>query len=84
MKTQRSIEVMWEEYKAVAVPDGCSDVQLNETRYAFYAGASAIFHHMIRISEADAMGELDRLQAELRAHVDEIERLNAARRRGLN
>ncbi len=47
----RTIQTFWEEFESVAIPAGASQIQRQEMRRAFYAGATAIMSIMVDISE---------------------------------
>ena len=58
----------WEDYRAATMPKDAPDVQVAETRQAFYAGALATFQLMIAFSEysEEAAAEmLDTLNEEI-------------------
>lgn len=52
-----TIASQWQSYEAQVLPKGCSPVQLQETRRAFYAGAASILAHMATLSEEDISEE---------------------------
>jgi methyl coenzyme M reductase beta subunit len=63
----------WNTYLADVLPAGASKVQIQETRRAFYAGATALLGEMVTMLDAgleptDAdLGKMDEIAAELTA-----------------
>ena len=43
----------WESYRRNVVPADASPIQINETRQAFYAGASILFEALMRVMDSD-------------------------------
>lgn len=43
----KMIATAFDEYKARVIPQGASEIQIEETRMAFYAGATALFSGII-------------------------------------
>lgn len=48
------IEDAWQSYRKAVVPPGASEVQVNETRQAFKAGAAVLFHTVMNALDEDA------------------------------
>ncbi len=44
---KKHIEKAWEKYRLLAVPNDASETQVNETRQAFFAGASVLFNAIL-------------------------------------
>ena len=53
MKNQKLtiIADLWKDYQTKVLPRNCSDIQLIETRKAFYAGAGALLNAIYNILE---------------------------------
>lgn len=73
----RSIEQEWNDYAAKVIAKDAPEVQLRETKMAFFAGAWALFTALEEISEphiSEAEGEayLTARRAEIRAFVDRL------------
>lgn len=74
------IENAWNNYRALVVPKDAPDVQINETRQAFYAGAACLFQTIMIVLEPGAeptdadMQRMSDIQAELDAFGQEIDR----------
>jgi hypothetical protein len=56
-KNKLTIVSQWQSYEAQVLPKGCSFVQLQETRRAFYAGVASVLAFMARISNEDISEE---------------------------
>lgn len=71
------IEKEWATYRAFVMPGDASVAQVDETRKAFYAGASSLFHTILNILEDGpeaTEGDLEKMssiQKELEAFVAE-------------
>ncbi|MBN3949411.1 MAG: hypothetical protein HWQ38_24275 [Nostoc sp. NMS7] len=52
-----TISSHWQSYEAQVLPKGCSPVQLQETRRAFYAGAVSVLALMAKLSEEEITEE---------------------------
>lgn len=80
MGTKRRIGAQWTHYLERVVPAGAEEVQVEGTRLAFYAGASALFAIMMDMLEPgveETPGDLrnmDELHQELQEHVAELKR----------
>ncbi len=78
MKT-KFIESGWREYKQMVVPSTASEVQIHETRQAFYAGATILFHTIMLSLDpgeeptSDDMQRMEYLQKELDEFGQEID-----------
>jgi hypothetical protein len=48
---ERLIELAWLSYQRDVIPRNAPEVQVTESRRAFYAGAQALFHTIINILE---------------------------------
>lgn len=65
------IEEGWKKYRAMVVPANAGEVQIAETRQAFYAGAAVLFESLMRSLDpekeptANDMRIMDGLQAEI-------------------
>lgn len=72
--------VQWQAYLALVVPDDAADVQREETRRAFYAGAFAMYSLMLAAAEHDDEAVIEErlaaLEAEARAIVDDLRIVN--------
>lgn len=73
------IELGWKSYKTMVIPADAPDVQIKETRQAFYAGAAILFEGLMggldggdEPTEAD-MQRMAAIQAELDAFGQEID-----------
>jgi hypothetical protein len=66
------IERAWTSYAAMFLPASAEPVQRYETRKAFYAGASVLFHAMLRaLEDGDDATENDlALMDDLNAEID--------------
>lgn len=75
----KAIEQGWKSYRELVVPDDASDVQIRETRQAFYAGAAILFQALMVALDpgteptADDMQRMADLQAELDAFGQELD-----------
>jgi hypothetical protein len=70
---RETIAEEWFDYLHAVVPKGASPVQVEQTRWAFYAGAQVMLSLCARLAERDAPGEeLEKLQQELRAMIDQV------------
>ena len=74
MSDDRLIAKAWEGYLDMVVPNGASNVQKNETRQAFFAGASVLFHALMgALEEGDDMTQADLgLMTNLQTEIDEF------------
>jgi hypothetical protein len=62
----------WENFSRMTLPPNCSEVQREETRRAFYTGASVVFAIFRGITDGDGDGE------ELeRAYIDRVDAISA-------
>ena len=50
-KRVKLIESGWRSYRHEIISKAASDVQISETRQAFYAGAALLFHSIMKILE---------------------------------
>lgn len=70
----------WERYRQMVVPRDASEVQVKETRQAFYAGASVLFTTLVNALEpgqeaTDAdLRKMNDIQAEIDAFGQELDR----------
>lgn len=76
----KMIEAGWDSYRRMCVPPDAGEVQVRETRQAFYAGASVLFEGIMCVLEpgedpttAD-MKVFDNLQKEIHAFGQELDR----------
>jgi hypothetical protein len=73
-----TVASQWESFAALVLPADAGDVQRQETRRAFYAGAQALLGLMMHGLEAtdevtdDDVASLTRLQEELAAFVRDV------------
>ncbi|HEY5566018.1 MAG TPA: hypothetical protein VIM81_02070 [Gammaproteobacteria bacterium] len=69
---KRWIERSWQRYLRMVVPADAPDVQVNETRQAFFAGAAILFTALqFGVSEGDEVQPADeRLMADIQAEID--------------
>jgi len=71
------IEKAWEEYRRMVLPASVSEVQLTETRKAFYAGASILFSlitiHAGTEDEEKDVAFLNALSAEVDTFGEELD-----------
>ncbi len=72
-----TIKKMWEGYKAQYIHPKASEIQLKETRYAFYAGVIAMMEINkaigdSRVSEKRAINYLNQLERELETFRKEV------------
>lgn len=74
-----TIAKLWQEYKLSCYPDGCSLVQENETKQAFFSGCLTMFHVMSKISDQE---NEDRSVEELESVRQEV--LNYLQQRRVN
>lgn len=51
MTTKPLIHAMWEHYQKCAVPQKAEEIQIKQTRWAFYAGASAMLQCLFEMFE---------------------------------
>jgi hypothetical protein len=68
------IERAWALYRRRVMPVGAQDVQVRETRKAFYAGASVLFTVLVNgVSDSDepTKGDMDLMEG-LQAEIDEF------------
>lgn len=49
----RTIQAVWDKYQKDVLPQGCSQIQLQETRRAFYAGAAAVLGITLELAVID-------------------------------
>jgi len=74
----RLIEIGWIALRFTAISDDAPEVQLNEMRYAFFAGAQHLLGSMMQILEpgedatANDLGRMNLIAAELDAFGQEI------------
>ena len=71
---KRYIEIGWNSYRAKVVPGDASDVQLTETRQAFFAGAAVLFEGIMAGLDNTAEptdGDMQRM-ADIQAEIDEF------------
>lgn len=54
----RTLLAEWRDYRRAVVPAGASDVQADETRRAFYAGAHAAIYLLMSMSDDDTVADL--------------------------
>jgi hypothetical protein len=68
------IEAAWEGYRKMVVPSDASEVQVVETRQAFFSGAAVLFEVLIRsASHGDEVLESDILRMKgIQAEIDEF------------
>ncbi|MFN6560050.1 MAG: hypothetical protein RMY28_009600 [Nostoc sp. ChiSLP01] len=52
-KNKLTISSQWQSYETQVLPKGCSAIQLQETRRAFYAGVASVLAFMAQISNED-------------------------------
>ncbi len=72
--TTRFIEKGWESYRRTVVPKDASEVQLKETRQAFFAGAAILFQTIMMSmdsGEEPTDADMRRMQA-LQDELDEF------------
>lgn len=74
------IEKSWESYRKLVIPANAPDIQVKESRQAFFAGASIIFEGMIKMMDggdeptpAD-MQRMANIQAEIDAFGQSLDR----------
>jgi hypothetical protein len=48
MADKPTVEHLWNEYARLVLPEGCHQVQEQETRRAFYAGAHSVMTALVR------------------------------------
>lgn len=68
------IEAAWQSYKDARVPKTACVTQVNETRKAFYAGASVLFYRVTNFEEdtvAEAHAKMNALDSEILSFVAE-------------
>lgn len=71
---RRMIEAAWDSYRRMVLPTDASDVQIKETRQAFFAGAATLFHAVLRaVSPGDEVtpADIDFMQA-LQTEIDQF------------
>ncbi len=97
MSKKSMIGIGWDEYKRMTLPDDASEVQVNETRKAFFFGASTMFYGQLAVLDENEepterdLAIMDDVHHELDAFIDEMEvegeafeRNVRAVRRGMN
>ena len=47
LNTDKPLAAMWDSYRKLVIPANASAVQITETRQAFYAGATALYHFLM-------------------------------------
>lgn len=68
--TNQTVQDMWCKYCGSVYPQSITAVQYQETRQAFYAGAWALFHEFIRITESNlSEAEMEKKFAKLLAEM---------------
>lgn len=73
----KRIEAEWQSYKTVVIPHDAPEVQICESKKAFYAGANSLFHLIINLvdpktsepTEKD-LESMDELNKELNDFLD--------------
>ena len=77
---RKYIEIGWQSYRKLVVPDDAGEVQVNESRQAFYAGAAVLFEGIIggldggsEATDADIQ-RMDDIQAEITAFGQQLDR----------
>jgi len=72
--TMRHIETGWNSYRKMVVPSEASDVQVRETRQAFFAGAAILFESlMIMLEPSDEPTDTDMQRMEdIQSEIDEF------------
>lgn len=79
LRERRSIEEEWQGYKAAVIPKDAPEVQLVESRRAFYAGARSLFSLISGGLDADHeptdldVAYLDELTKELAAFARDVQ-----------
>lgn len=70
----RHIETGWNSYRKMVVSSEASDVQVRETRQAFYAGASILFESLMMVLEpGDEPTDTDMQRMEdIQSEIDEF------------
>ena len=66
------IEDQWNSYRAMCVPKDASEVQVKETKQAFYAGASILFTFLMQTLDGgteETAADLQKM-ADLQAEID--------------
>lgn len=72
------LEAGWRGYELAVLPEGVSQIQVNETRVAFFAGAQHLFWSIMGILEPDAepteadMRRMSAINDELEAFLKEF------------
>ena len=74
--TRKWIAEEWETFKLI-IPPGASEIQVNEMRKSFFAGAGALFSLVTNVSSGDEVSEGDLqkmtdIEHELREFLNEI------------
>lgn len=87
LNASTTIEEMWAQYSAAAIPEQAGVTQRRDVRKAFYTGAASMFHLIMRaVDESHKTGDddvmpkrIDVLSEELKAFTVEMlsEKLNA-------
>lgn len=79
MADQKIMDAAWRSYAEQVLPFGASDVQRQESRRAFYAGAQSLFGGILTMldpgeepTDAD-LAKMDAVQAELSQFADDIQ-----------
>lgn len=69
---------MWDEYARKVLPQNAGQVQIQETRRAFYAGGVRLFYTMLSMLDSDAepteddLRKMDDLKAEFDAYMRDL------------
>jgi len=77
---KKYIQLGWDSYLDLVVPKGASDVQIAETRQAFFSGAAVLFEGIMRmldpgLEETDAdMQRMTDIQNEITAFGQELDK----------
>lgn len=70
----RTLETLWNSYRVRVVPANAPEIQVQECRRAFYAGATALLGEMLSIpdglTEEQEMEELMKIRQELSSFAD--------------
>lgn len=76
----RRIEALWNSYRENVLPAECSEIQITETRRAFYAGVKGFLGYLLTVLDPAAdpteedlwiMEEIERELKEFAEHVGE-------------
>ena len=78
--TQKYIEAGWESYRSMVIPKDAPDIQIRETRQAFYAGSALLWQSLMLFLDNDVepttddMQRMEDIQVEIDAYGQQLDR----------